>query len=82
MIKLYGYSHVCSSKSGKEYTILEIGRSPYPYENCVGMKSDRLFLPGDVFNSISFDDLGKEIEPVYDLSGARPVLINVTVKNN
>lgn len=81
MMKLVGYSRVKSSKTGKEYTILEINRSPLSYENVVGMKSDKLFLPGDVYNGLMIDYLGKEIEPVYDLSSVRPILVNITVKD-
>jgi len=80
-MKLVGYSRIKSSKTGKEYTILEINRSPLSYENVIGMKSDRLFLPGDVFDDLMIDYLGKEIEPVYDLSSVRPILVNITVKD-
>lgn len=81
MMKLVGYSKIKSSKTGKEFTLVEITRAPLSYENVVGLKSDKLFLPGDVFNNLSIEYLGKEIEPVYDLSSVRPVLVNVSVKD-
>ena len=81
MIKLVGYSRIKSHKTGKEYTILEIHRSPLSYENVIGMKSDKLFLPPDVFDGLQIDYLGKEIELVYDLSSVRPILVNIAVKD-
>lgn len=81
MIKLVGYSKVKSNKTGKEYTIVEINRAPFSYENVVGLKSDRLFLPGDIFNNLTIDYLGKEIEGVYDLSSTRPILVDISVKD-
>jgi hypothetical protein len=81
MMKLVGYSKIKSSKTGKEYTIVEIVRAPFSYENVVGMKSDKLFLPVDVFNNLTIDYLGKEIEAVYDLSSVRPILVDISVKD-
>lgn len=81
MLKLVGYSRIKSTKTGKEYTLLEINRSPFPHENVVGMKSDNIFLPGHVFDDLMIDYLGKEIEPVYDLSSVRPILVNIAVKD-
>lgn len=78
-MKLVGYKKITSSKTGRDFTICFINRSPRSYEATIGLVSDKIFLPPDVFNYLTIDDIGKDIEPVYDLSGIRPEMTGINV---
>lgn len=78
-MKLVGFKKIASSKTGRNFTICFINRGARSYETTIGMVADKIFLPPEVFDRLTIDDLGKDIEPVYDLSGIRPEMIDINV---
>lgn len=82
MVKLVGYDKVTSKKNGKEYTLLFVNRSANPEEHFVGLKTDTLILPSNVYDELQLGDLGHNIVINYNFTGMRGYVTGISVDNN
>lgn len=83
MVKLLGYRDGVSKKTGNAYTQMFIVQDLNPAEKasgCVGQKTDMIFMPEEQIGTLKPQDIGKELELSYEISGRNAFLSKVVIK--
>ena len=76
MTKLVGYRKFASTKNGKEYCVAQVVSDVTEREANRGFVGQKVEDQVDVLKP---EDIGKEIETTYELSGGRAYLVKVSV---
>lgn len=81
MSKLLNVHNFHSNKTNKDYSIIQILRPISVSERNQGYLGDTIseevFLPDELVGSVGLNDIGTDIDLVYDVIGGKAYLVNI-----